>query len=116
MNEQQIIESTYFDNCTIKRDRRIENEYGESTLQSNVTIYDNVKCAFSKSSMTNTVQTEEGNTISYNTVLFLNPSHILKEGDKAIVSSMGREYTLVIGQSKAYPSHQEAIAMMDGEV
>ena len=110
MTDIEILESTYFDRCTIKRKEKIKNPNTGVTETVEVIIAENVKCALSKSD--NQVMSGEGvGNLSFNHKLFLNPSIDIKEGDTVEVDRMGKISIYLASKPFCYPSHIEVIVI-----
>lgn len=116
MTEMEVIESTYFDKCTVYRDVEITNEHNETSIDKHAMIYENISCALSKKTLSTTTQTDTVNTITYSLQLFLNPQYIINKGDEIEVTYQNRMIKTVAGQQHVYPSHQEVILKYEGEV
>ena len=110
MTDIEILESTYFDKCTIKRKVKSKNENTGVTETVEKIIAENVKCALSKSD--NQVMSGEGvGNLSFNHKLFLNPSIDIKEGDTVEVNRMGKISIYLASKPFYYPSHMEVIVI-----
>ena len=110
MTDAEILESTYFDRCNIKRKEKIKNPNTGITETVDMVIAENVKCALSKSD--NQVMSGEGvGNLSFNHKLFLNPSIDIKEGDTIEVNRMGKISIYLASKPFYYPSHIEVIVI-----
>ena len=110
MTDIEILESTYFDRCTVKRKEKIKNPNTGVTETVEKIIAENVKCALSKSD--NQVMSGEGvGNLSFNHKLFLNPSIDIKEGDTVEVNRMGKISIYLASKPFYYPSHMEVIVI-----
>ena len=110
MTDAEILESTYFDRCNIKRKEKIKNPNTGVTETVDMVIAENVKCALSKSD--NQVMSGEGvGNLSFNHKLFLNPSIDIKEGDTVEVDRMGKISIYLASKPFCYPSHIEVIVI-----
>ena len=108
MTDAEILESTYFDRCTIKRKEKIKNPNTGVTETVEKIIAENVKCALSKSD--NQVMSGEGvGNLSFNHKLFLNPSIDIKEGDTVEVTVMGKISIYLASKPFFYSSHSETL-------
>ena len=108
MTDIEILESTYFDRCTIKRKEKIKNPNTGVTETVEKIIAENVKCALSKSD--NQVMSGEGvGNLSFNHKLFLNPSIDIKEGDTVEVTVMGKISIYLASKPFFYSSHSETL-------
>ena len=106
MTDIEILESTYFDRCTIKRKEKIKNTNTGVTETVEKTIYENVKCALSKNDV-QSMQVDGMGKLSYSHLLFLNPNINLQEGDTVEVASMGKISICLASKPFYYTSHSE---------
>ena len=89
MTDIEILESTYFDKCTIKRKEKIKNPDTGVTETKEVIIVENVKCALSKKDTP--IMTSDGvGKLAFSHLLFLNPNIDVQEGDTVEVTTMGK--------------------------
>ena len=110
MTDAEILESTYFDRCNIKRKEKRKNPNTGVTETVDMVIAENVKCALSKSD--NQVMSGEGvGNLSFNHKLFLNPNVDIKEGDIVEVNRMGKISIYLASKPFCYPSHIEVIVI-----
>lgn len=105
MFERKILERTYLDKCTIKRNMKVKDEQTGITKGMLNVVYENIKCGLSKGSLNNL--TEEGTGKQNNTfVLFINPTIEIKAGD--VIEVKGYNNLMFIASlPMIYPSHQE---------
>ena len=108
MTDIEILESTYFDRCTIKRKEKIKNTNTGVTETVETTIYENVKCALSKNDV-QSMQVDGMGKLSYSHLLFLNPNINLQEGDTVEVASMGKISIYLASKPFYYSSHSETL-------
>ena len=90
MTDIEILESTYFDKCTIKRKEKIKNTDTGVTETKEVIIVEDIKCALSKRDNTPIMTSDGVGKLAFSYVLFLNPSVDVQEGDTVEVISMGK--------------------------
>ena len=110
MTDIEILESTYFDRCTIKRKEKIKNPNTGVTETVEKIIAENVKCALSKSKKDVPVMTSDGvGKLAFSHLLFLNPNVELQEGDTVEVSSMGKISIYLASKPFFYSSHSETL-------
>ena len=110
MTDAEILESTYFDRCNIKRKEKRKNPNTGVTETVDIVIAENVKCALSKSD--NQVMSGEGvGNLSFNHKLFLNPNVDIKEGDTVEVNRMGKISIYLASKPFYYPSHIEVLVI-----
>lgn len=116
MTERDILESTYTDTCTIKRHMEVETEWGETKLVETI-VYENVKCAMSKKSISsnNTTQTVSSNNIQYVVMLFISPNIEVLAGDKVFVLHQNKTYDFDAGEGFYYSSHAEIPLLKEDE-
>ena len=108
MTDIEILESTYFDRCTIKRKVKAKNENTGVTETVEKIIAENVKCALSKKDTP--IMTSDGvGKLAFSHLLFLNPNIDLQEGDTVEVSSMGKISIYLASKPFCYPSHSETL-------
>ena len=110
MTDAELLESTYFDRCNIKRKEKRKNPNTGVTETVDIVIAENVKCALSKSD--NQVMSGEGvGNLSFYHKLFLNPSIDIKEGDTVEFDRMGKISIYLASKPFCYPSHIEVIVI-----
>ena len=108
MTDAEILESTYFDRCNIKRKEKIKNPNTGVTETVEKIIAENVKCALSKKDVP--VMTSDGvGKLAFSHLLFLNPNVELQEGDTVEVSSMGKISIYLASKPFYYSSHSETL-------
>lgn len=108
MTDIEILESTYFDKCTIKRKEKIKNPNTGVTETIEVIIAENVKCALSKKDV-QTMSSDGVGKLAFSHLLFLNPNVDLREGDTVEVSSMGKISIYLASKPFFYSSHSESL-------
>lgn len=112
MTEQEILESTYLDKCTIRRFGDVEDEETGITEQGLQVIAENLKCAFSQNTVKDSLPVVE-NTSSVNVTyddqkLFISPGIDVLKGDQiSIVQSTGHTHKLIAKKPFYYPTHTE---------
>ena len=108
MTDIEILESTYFDKCTIKRKEKIKNPNTGVTETKEVIIVEDIKCALSKKDI-QTMNVDGIGTLAFSHLLFLNPNINLQEGDIVEVSSMGKISNYLASKPFYYSSHSETL-------
>ena len=108
MTDIEILESTYFDKCTIKRKEKIKNPNTGVTETVEKIICENVKCALSKNDV-QSMQVDGIGKLSYSHTLFLNPNVDVQEGDTVEVTSMGIKSIYLSSKPFIYPSHSQTL-------
>ena len=108
MTDIEILESTYFDKCTIKRKEKIKNPITGVTETKEIIIKENTKCALSKKDVP--VMTSDGvGKLAFSHLLFLNPNIDLQEGDTVEVTVMGKISIYLASKPFYYSSHSETL-------
>ena len=108
INNNEILESTYFDKCTIKRKVKAKNENTGVTETVEKIIAESVKCALSKKDVP--VMTSDGvGKLAFSHLLFLNPNIDLQEGDTVEVTVMGEISIYLASKPFYYSSHSETL-------
>ena len=108
MTDIEILESTYFDKCTIKRKEKIKNPNTGVTETKEVIIVEDAKCALSKKDI-QVMNVDGVGTLAFSHLLFLNPNINLQEGDTVEVSSMGKISIYLASKPFYYSSHSETL-------
>ena len=108
MTDIAILESTYFDKCTIKRKEKIKNPNTGVTETKEIIIVEDVKCALSKKDI-QTMNVDGVGALAFSHLLFLNPNVDVQEGDTVEVASMGKISTYLASKPFYYSSHSETL-------
>ena len=108
MTDIEILESTYFDRCTIKRKEKIKNPITGVTETKEIIIVENVKCALSKKDIQTMTSDGVGN-LAFSHLLFLNPNINLQEGDTVEVTSIGKISIYLASKPFYYSSHSQTL-------
>jgi hypothetical protein len=108
MTDIEILESTYFDKCTIKRKEKIKNPNTGVTETKEIIIVEDVKCALSKKDIQTMTSDGVGN-LAFSHLLFLNPNVDVREGDTVEVTSMGKISIYLASKPFYYSSHSETL-------
>ena len=108
MTDIEILESTYFDKCTIKRKEKIKNADTGVTETKEVIIVEDVKCALSKKDI-QAMNVDRVGTLAFSHLLFLNPNVDVQEGDIVEVFSVGKISIYLASKPFYYPSHSEIL-------
>lgn len=104
--DAQILETTYFDICTIKRKEKIKDPDTGITTTIEVVKEKDVKCALSKKDSQIMNQTEVGN-LSYTHLLFIGPNTDILAGDSVEVTSFDITDIFIASKPFRYSSHKE---------
>ena len=108
MTDIEILESTYFDKCTIKRKEKVKNLSTGVTETVEKIIVEDVKCALSKNDV-QSMQVDGIGKLSYSHTLFLNPNVDVQEGDTVEVASIGKLSIYLASKPFIYPSHSQTL-------
>ena len=108
MTDIEILESTYFDKCTIKWKEKIKNPITGVTETIEKVIYENIKCALSIKDI-QSMNSDGMGTLAFSHLLFLNPNVDVREGDIVEVSSMGKISIYLASKPFYYSSHSETL-------
>jgi len=108
MTDIEILESTYFDRCTIKRKEKIKNLNTGVTETKEIIIVEDAKCALSKKDI-QTMNVDGIGALAFSHLLFLNPNVDVREGDIVEVSSMGKISIYLASKPFCYSSHSETL-------
>ena len=108
MTDIEILESTYFDRCTIKRKEKIKNPDTGVTETKEIIIAEDVKCALSKKDI-QTMNSDGIGTLAFSHLLFLNPNVDVLEGDIVEVVSIGKASIYLASKPFYYSSHSETL-------
>ena len=108
MTDIEILESTYFDKCTIKRKEKIKNPNTGVTETKEVIIVEDAKCALSKKDI-QAMNVDGIGTLVFSHLLFLNPNVDVREGDVVEVSSVGKISSYLASKPFYYSSHSETL-------
>lgn len=106
MFDAQVLESTYFDMCTIKRKEKVKDPNTGITTTVEVVKAKDVKCALSKKDSQVINQVEVGN-LSYSHLLFIGPTVDILAGDTVDVTSFDITDTFIASKPFRYSSHKE---------
>ena len=109
MTDIEILESTYFDKCTIKRKEKIKNPNTGVTETVEKIICENVKCALSTHNNDNVISVDGVGKVVQIHELFLNPNINLQEGDVVEVFSIGRLFIYLASKPFYYSSHSQTL-------
>jgi hypothetical protein len=109
MTDIEILESTYFDRCTIKRKVKAKNENTGVTETVEKIIIENTKCALSTEGRRNVVTIDGVGKVLEIHKLFLNPNINLQEGDTVEVTTMGKISIYLASKPFYYSSHSETL-------
>ncbi|KYG90379.1 hypothetical protein A0U40_18260 [[Bacillus] sp. KCTC 13219] len=97
----------YTDRAVIYRAEPYETDYGETRLQPDVLIYDDVPCRISQKALPSNMQTDTANEIRYETKLFIAPKYEIKQGDKITITRGLSTRLYTAGEPFLYAEHQE---------
>ena len=109
MTDIEILESTYFDKCTIKRKEKVKNPITGVTETVEVIIVEDVKCALSTHNSDNAILVDGVGKVVQIHKLFLNPNINLQEGDTVEVTSIGIKSIYLASKPFYYSSHSQTL-------
>ena len=109
MTDIEILESTYFDKCTIKRKEKMKNANTGVTETKEIIIAEDVKCALSTHNSDNVMLVDGVGKVVQIHKLFLNPNVDVREGDTVEISSMGKISIYLASKPFYYSSHSETL-------
>ena len=109
MTDIEILESTYFDRCTIKRKVKSKNENTGVTETVEKVIAENVKCALPTHNSDNAMLVDGVGKVVQIHKLFLNPNIDIQEGDTVEVTTMGKISIYLASKPFYYSSHSETL-------
>lgn len=105
MNEADILATTYFDTCTIKRAVRVKN--GAITREEMQAVYSAIPCAVSSSSGSANGKNDEYQQIEYEDLLYTRPDIEVRAGDRVEAVVGGDSCIYEAGQGRRYSSHRQ---------
>ena len=108
MTDIEILESTSFDKCTIKRNVKAKDENTGVTETVENIIAENVKCALSKKD-TPVIISDGVGKLAFSHILFLNPNIDIQEGDTVEVTTMGKISIYLASKPFYYQNHSETL-------
>ena len=106
MNAADVLATTYFDTCTIKRHTKAKDISTGITSTVEVVIAENIKCALSKKD-NQILNKEIVGIMNYAHELFTMPDVDIREGDIVEVTALGRTDTFTASKPFKYSSHLE---------
>lgn len=112
MTEQEILESTYLDRCTIRRLGDVEDKETGITEQGWHVVAESIKCAMSQNTIKDSLPVVD-NASSVNVTyddqkLFISPGINILKGDQiSIIQSTCQEHILYAKKPFYYPTHTE---------
>lgn len=108
MTDVEVLEMTYLDLCTVERNEKVKDPNTGITSTQKIKIYENIKCALSKSD--NQLMTVDGvGGLSFSHKLFTSPIYKIKEGDIITVASIGEISSYLASKPFKYTSHSETL-------
>ncbi|WP_107838963.1 ABC transporter ATP-binding protein [Metasolibacillus meyeri] len=107
MRRSRLAERYYTDRARISRKEDYETSYGETRLQPDILVYDDVPCRISQKALPSNMQTDTVNKISYETKLFIASQYNIKQGDKITVKRGLSTHLYTAGEPFFYADHQE---------
>ncbi|KYG90777.1 ABC transporter ATP-binding protein [[Bacillus] sp. KCTC 13219] len=107
MRRNRLAERYYTDRARVSRAEDYETSYGETRLQPDLLIYEDVPCRISQKALAVNGQTETTNRIAYETKLFLSAQYNIKQGDKITITRGLSTRLYTAGEPFLYAEHQE---------
>lgn len=107
--EADIMASTFFHTCTVKRYSDIKE--GNITRQKYVAVYENIPCAVSYGGGSSAIRNDEYQPIEYTDTLFTKPDVEILAGDEITANIYGTDETYTAGCGRQYPSHRQTPIM-----
>lgn len=103
-------EETYDGRCTVVEHRKVKDPDTKITAEIDVTVFEDIPCRLSYSSVSVVDQTDTAAKTAQVTKLFLSPDVAIKPGAKITVIQSGitRDYE-ASGVPAVYPTHQEIV-------
>lgn len=103
-------EETYDGRCTVVGHRKVKDPDTKITAEIDVTVFEDIPCRLSYSSVSAVDQTDTAAKTVQVTKLFLSPDVAIKPGAKITVIQSGitRDYE-ASGVPAVYPTHQEIV-------
>ena len=103
-------EETYDGRCTVVEHRKVKDPDTKITAEIDVTVFEDIPCRLSYSSVSSVDQTDTAAKTAQVTKLFLSPDVAIKPGAKITVIQSGitRDYE-ASGVPAVYPTHQEIV-------
>lgn len=105
MNEADILATTYFDTCTIKRAVKVKE--GAITREKMVTVYSAIPCAVSSNGGSANGKNDEYQPIEYEDLLYTRPDVEVRAGDRVEAVVGGDSCIYEAGQGRRYSSHRQ---------
>lgn len=107
MTDVEILESTYFDICTIKRKEKVKDPNNGTTSTVEKVIVEGVKCALSKDRRTDLMNVDGVGKITESYLLFIGPKVDLRSADTVMITSLNGIETFTANKPFTYHSHKE---------
>lgn len=105
MKEADILATTYFDTCTIKRAAKVKD--GAITREEMRAVYSAIPCAVSSNSGSANGKNDEYQPIEYEDLLYTRPDVEVRAGDRVEAVVGGDSCIYEAGQGRRYPSHRQ---------
>lgn len=113
--EEKILTETYHDNLTVYRKVPLKNPDTGETTESEVIVYENIRCALSNSSNNTPQKQEFYHEKQMNAVLFTEPYVFMIENDRVEILTETRQFFEgVTGRTFPYVSHGETPVSLEG--
>ena len=105
MKEADILATTYFDTCTIKRAVKVKD--GAITREEMLAVYSAIPCAVSSNSGSANGKNDEYQPIEYEDLLYTRPDVEVRAGDRVEAVVGGESCIYEAGQGRRYSSHRQ---------
>lgn len=97
----------YTDHARVSRTEEYGTTEGETRLQPDLLIYDDVPCRISQKALSSNMQTDTVNEIRYETKLFTSIKYEIRQGDKIAIKRGSSTRIYTAGEPFLYADHQE---------
>ena len=103
--EADVLATTYFDRCTIKRAVKVKE--GAITREEMRAVYSAIPCALSSNSGSANGKNDEYQPIEYEDLLYTRPEIEVRAGDRVEAVVGGDSCIYEAGQGRRYASHRQ---------
>lgn len=113
MTEADVMATTFFHTCTIRRQTLVQD--GAITRPGEMTVvYENIPCAVSTGGGSQRNQTDEYVPVEYTDTLYTRPDVTVEPGDEITVQIYNETDVFLSGAGRRYPSHRQTPIMRKG--
>lgn len=110
--EADIMASTFFHTCTVKRYSDVKD--GNITRQEYVNVYENIPCAVSTGGGSSANRNDEYQPVEYTDTLYTRPDVEIMAGDEIEATIYGTVETFTAGYGRQYTSHRQTPIIRKG--